>query len=190
MSTVMTRGPARPLPGDDPERTASDPQRPAAATAPPGRIVVGVDDSPAGVAALRWAVGQARSGGRQLVAVRSWALGLPRHGGRRRGRMGPLHPHIVLYFDGTEQRDACATLIRRSFRRAAGGVPRDVAVTVQTPEGDPGAALTSIADAGDMIVLGRGEPGLRRVLHGSVSGYCRRHSRCPVVVVPARQHAA
>jgi hypothetical protein len=25
----------------------------------------------------------------------------------------------------------------------------------------------------------------RRVVHGSVSGYCRKHARCPVVVVPA-----
>ena len=45
-----------------------------------GRVVVGVDDSPAGSAALRWAVRFARSRGAQLVAVRVWGLGMRRHG--------------------------------------------------------------------------------------------------------------
>ena len=187
MSTLATPAPARPLPGGDAEHVTSD-SRQAAAT-PTGRIVVGVDDSPAGLAALRWAVERARSGGRQLVAVRSWALGQPRHGGRRHRRLGRVHPHIVLYFDGTEQRDECATLVRRSFR-LTGGRPRDVAVTVKILEGDPGAALASIATAGDLIVLGQGDPGVQRVLHGSVSRYCRTHARCPVVVVPARPDGA
>jgi nucleotide-binding universal stress UspA family protein len=61
---------------------------------------------------------------------------------------------------------------------------------LKTPEGDPGGALTDIAAAGDLIVVGRGEPGLRRVLHGSVGRYCRTHSPCPVVVVPARYYRA
>jgi hypothetical protein len=77
--------------------------------------------------------------------VRSWALGLPRHGGRRHRRLAQVHPHVVLYFDGTEQRDASAQLVRKSFRIAAGGIPRDITVTVETPEGDPGAVLTNIA---------------------------------------------
>jgi nucleotide-binding universal stress UspA family protein len=184
MSTVMTRPPARPERGDNPEPVAPAENKRISAAGPGGRIVVGVDDTPAGLAALRWAVGQARSRNAPLVAVRSWALGLPRHGGRR--RRARVHPHVVLYFDGTEPRDASVKLVRDSFQIAAGGMPRDVTVTVKTPEGDPGAALTDIATARDLIVVGRGEPGLRRVLHGSVSHYCRSHSRCPVVVVPAR----
>jgi nucleotide-binding universal stress UspA family protein len=50
----------------------------------------------------------------------------------------------------------------------------------------PGAVLTQVAVGdGDVLVLGR-EPGLniRRLLHGSVSCYCRGHSRCAVIVVP------
>jgi nucleotide-binding universal stress UspA family protein len=35
------------------------------------RIIVGVDDSAAGLAALQWAVSQARSGQARVVAVRS-----------------------------------------------------------------------------------------------------------------------
>jgi nucleotide-binding universal stress UspA family protein len=149
------------------------------------RIVVGVDDSRGGLAALRWAVCQARASGSQLVAVRSWALGLPRHGGRRHRRK--QHIPVVLRFVGNEQRDASAELVRQAFRSAVGGVPRDVALAIVTPEGDPGAALAEIAIAdGDLLVLGT-EPGrsIKRLVRGSVSGYCSVHAQCPVVVIPA-----
>ena len=159
----------------------------AAVTTPGGRIIVGIDDSPGGQAALRLAVAQARNSHARLVAVRSWALGLPRHGGLRRRRLGPIHPHIVLHWDRTMQTEASRDFVGDCFVDAVGDMPRDVAVTVKTPEGEPGAALADIATAeGDVIIVGQ-EPSLtvRRVLHGSVSGYCRKHARCPVVVVPA-----
>jgi nucleotide-binding universal stress UspA family protein len=164
----------------------------AAVATPGGRIIVGIDDSPGGQAALRLAVAQARSSPARLVAVRSWALGLPRHGGLRRRRLGPVHPHIVLHWDQTMQTEASRDFISDCFVDAVGGVPRDVAVTVKTPEGEPGAALTGIAAEGDVIIVGQELPvTVRRVLHGSVSGYCRKHARCPVVVVPAEEtHAA
>jgi len=151
-----------------------------------GRVVVGVDDSPAGLAALRWAVKAAREAGLQLVAVRSWALGLPRHGGLRRHR-ALIHPRVVLYFDGSEQCDASAQIVRRAFRVVAGGLPRDITVTVQTPEGVPGPALTAVAgSAGDVIVVGDDSGmSLKHLLHGSVSRYCSEHAHGPVVVIPA-----
>ena len=63
----------------------------------------------------------------------------------------PIHPHVVLYFDGSEQCDASTQIVRKAFRIVAGGVPRDITVTVQTPEGVPGPALTSVAgSAGGM----------------------------------------
>jgi hypothetical protein len=112
-----------------------------------GRIIVGVDDSPGGQSALRLAVAQARTSRAQLVAVRSWALGLPRHGGLRRRRLGPLHPHIVLHWDRTMQREASRDFVRRCLADTLGGMPEDVAVAIRTPEGEPAAALTSIAKA-------------------------------------------
>ncbi len=160
-----------------------------------GRVIVGVDDSPGGVAALQWAVGLARSQETQLVAVRAWALGLPEHGGRRHRRDG--RHHVVLVFRGTERREGAAKLVRRTFRAATGGVPHDLAVSIETPEGDPAAVLTDLAaEPGDLLVVGsqRGHV-LKRLMHGSVSRYCSRRSSCPVVVilpgqeskVPARQ---
>lgn len=151
------------------------------------RIIVGIDDSPAGLAALQWAVTQARSCQARLVAVRSWALGLPRHGGRRHWYLE--HPRVVLFFNGAEQRGASAKLIRDAFRAATGGQPHDVSVTVRTPEGDPGAVLTSIAIRdGDMIVVGQEHrPAWWRARRASVSRYCRLHAGCPVVVVPTER---
>jgi nucleotide-binding universal stress UspA family protein len=148
-----------------------------------GRVIVGVDDSAGGVAALRWAVGLARSRETQVVAVRAWALGLPEHGGRRHRRDG--HHHVVLVFRGAERREAAAQVVRRTFRAATGGVPRDLAVSIETPEGDPATVLTGLAtEPGDLLVVGsRGGHALKRLMHGSVSRYCSRRSRCSVVVI-------
>lgn len=183
MAKVLTRlQPQRdPRPDGSAEKSASGPERAC------GRIVVGVDDSPGGLAALCWALSQARSTGAQLLTVRCWALGLPRHGGRR--HLAPSRPHVVLCFDGMEQREASADLVRRSLWLVAGGSPADVTVTVETPEGDPAVTLTGIVTTmDDLLVVGRERShAIRRVLRGSVSRYCCSHARCPVVVVPTRQ---
>lgn len=149
------------------------------------RVVVGVDDSAGGLAALRYAVGMASAGHSQLVAVRSWDLGLPRHGGRRHRHRS--HQGVLLLYNGVQQRIESRNLISRVFQAAAGGIPDDVAVTVKTPEGDPGEVLSRIAGAaGDVLVVGT-EPGhlVRRLMHGSVSRYCLTRARCPVMVVSA-----
>ena len=161
--------------------------RPAAG----GRVVVGIDDSPDGLAALRWAIRLARSRGARLVAVRAWALGLPRHGGlrnqgvlQRRGG-GP----VVFTFRGTVPRQAAMNLTRRAFHYAAGDIPDDLEVTIETPEGNPGPVLTQIASGRDDVLVVGTRPALRlrRVIHGSVSAYCIAHARCPVTVVTPRQ---
>jgi nucleotide-binding universal stress UspA family protein len=153
------------------------------------RIIIGIDDSPSGLAALQWAVRRARDCDARLVAVRSWGLGLPAHGGRHH-RLP--HPQVVLYFKGVAQRAASAQLIREKLLLAGGGRPRDLDVAVHTPEGDPGAALTSFATGEeDLIVVGHERlPAWRRSRRGSVSRYCWSHAKCPVVVVPAEREWA
>jgi nucleotide-binding universal stress UspA family protein len=149
------------------------------------RIVVGVDGSPGGLAALRCAVGMARTRQVPLVAVRSWELGLPRHGGRRRRHQG--RHGVLLLYNGVQQRMASEQLVCDAFQAAFGGYPADVPLTVTTPEGDPGATLPRIASRnGDVLVVGT-EAGhrVKRIIHGSVSRYCRNRAQCPVVVVPA-----
>jgi nucleotide-binding universal stress UspA family protein len=149
------------------------------------RVVVGVDDSAGGLAALRCAVGMARAGHSRLFAVRSWDIGLPRHGGRRHRHRS--HNPVVLLYHGVQQRIESGNLVLRAFQAATGGVPDDVAVTIRTPEGDPGVVLTRMAKKdGDVLVVGTEEGHLaRRLVHGSVSRYCSKRARCPVVVVPA-----
>ncbi len=149
------------------------------------RVIVGVDDSDPGLAALVTAIELARSHGARLVAVRSWALGLPRHGGRRFRHLA--HPHVILSFSGAEQRSAALVLIGKVFKAAVGQVPADVRVMFATPDSDPAVALVGMAGKpSDVIVVGTsGGHLIRRLVHGSVSRYCTRHARCPVVVVRA-----
>lgn len=150
-----------------------------------GRVVVGIDDSPGGLAALRCAIGFARSRGARLVAVRAWALGLPRHGGlRRRSSRTP----VVIAFRGAEPGHAARSLTKRVLREAAPDALGDVDVTIQTPEGNPGPVLTQIASGNDDVLVVGTTPGpsLRRAVHGSVSAYCTTHARCPVTVVTPR----
>jgi hypothetical protein len=54
---------------------------------------------------------------------------------------------VVLAFEGAQQRKVAVDLIERAFR-AAGGVPGDLEVIIETPEGNPGPALTEIAPGG------------------------------------------
>ena len=153
------------------------------------RVIVGSDDSAAGLAALAAAADLAASNHAGLVAVRCWALGLPRHGGRRMRHL--THPHVVLSFSGTEQRAAARVLTRNAFRAAVGRVPTDLRLTIETPEGDPALALVGLADRdGDVLVVGiRSGAWASHLVHGSVSRYCARHARCPVILVAPERAA-
>ena len=163
----------------------SDVHQQQAALGEGARVVVGVDDSPGGLMALRWAVGLARSVNAPLVAVRVWALGLPRHGGLR--RHGDGRGHVVLTFRGNVPRQAAVNLVRQAFRTVVGGIPGDVDVTIETPEGNPGPVLTQFASAGgDVLVVGTTSGhGMKRAVHGSVSAYCSAHLPGQVSVIAA-----
>ena len=164
---------------------ASGVRRRQAALGEGGRVILGVDDSPGGLMALRWAVELARSVNAPLVAVRVWALGLPRHGGLR--RHGDGRGHVVLTFRGNVPREAAVNLVRQAFRTAVGGIPGDVDLTIETPEGNPGPALTQFASgSGDMLVVGTTSGhGIKRAVHGSVSAYCSAHLPGQVSVIAA-----
>lgn len=54
----------------------------------------------------------------------------------------------------------------------------------QVVEGDAGDVLLQMARTADYLVVGTGRSGRpKRRLLGSVSDYCVRHARCPVLVV-------
>jgi nucleotide-binding universal stress UspA family protein len=145
------------------------------------RVIVGVDDSPSGLAALRDAVGLARSCEAQLVAVRAWALGLPRHGGRRMRHV--THPHLVLLFSDTQERKRARVLAKAAFHEAVGDVPAGVHIV--PAGGDPAVVLTRLASQpGDVLVVGsQHRLSARHLVHGSVAAYCVRHAHCPIRAV-------
>jgi nucleotide-binding universal stress UspA family protein len=123
------------------------------------RVVVGFDGSPAAVAAMAWAAGEARlRGGAELVV---WTI---------QGRPESRRPADT----------GAARTPRRSYEDSAGGYP----VSVRQGYGDAATALVAACAPADLLVVGsRGRGPLGGLVLGSVSRACLAHAPCPVVVV-------
>lgn len=135
-----------------------------------GRVVVGVDGSPAGLQALRWAVAEARRRGVDLYAVRVWRLSSDAWQGTDVGRWR------------TEIEDAATAEVRAAFLEALGGVPADVKVMAVAVEGPVAQSLLGYAHRDDdVLVVGAGTA---RRFRRTVGQVCARTPGCPVVVVP------
>jgi nucleotide-binding universal stress UspA family protein len=141
-------------------------------------VVVGVDGSEHGDAALRYALREvARRGGR-LRAVSAWErpeltisefYGLPMHD---EGKIQAAH----------EQN----TRERVEQMMAADPDTASISLEVRAQVGRPADVLVEAARDADLLVVGhRGRGGLRSVALGSVSLACLLHAPCPVLVVPA-----
>ncbi|MBL8929502.1 MAG: universal stress protein [Kineosporiaceae bacterium] len=141
---------------------------------PIGRVLVGVDGSPTSLQALRIAHELALRLHRPLVAIRVWD---PQND-RRYG--------VPQELDVTRE-EAHASL-RNAFEEGMGGLPRDVELTCLVVRGEPGPALTRLADqVDDVLVVGRSRHrrANRLFLTGSVDEYCVRHADCAVLTAPA-----
>jgi len=142
----------------------------------PPVIVVGVDRSPQSLAALRWAVEEARRWGAALRIVHAWLAastdarpGLHEPDEERQRRAA--HEHQATMDWAAELLDDAAA---------------NLSYTVEAIEGAPGPVLSDIATTADLLIVGTGEHvGLDRVVHGSVSHHCVGHASCPVVSVPS-----
>jgi len=130
------------------------------------RIVVGVDGSAHGNAALRWAVAESQVHHGEIFAVFAWQIpliGIPGAFDRARWRaLSGLH---------------------RGDRRPRG--PRAADTDHDSArEGDVSASLIEAARDADMLVLGsRGRGGFAGLKLGSVSQECAQYATCPVVIV-------
>lgn len=124
------------------------------------RVVVCVDESPAGLAALRAAVAEAGVRGLPLHALRARVTGIP-----------------------------CIdrSLIRAAFLETFGEVPTDVEIHCEVADGTIREAMAASAThSGDLIVVGnRGRGGWHAFWFGSVSRGCPRRARCAVLAIPA-----
>jgi nucleotide-binding universal stress UspA family protein len=136
------------------------------------RIVVGVDGSPGGEAALRWACDYARLTGGAVEAILSW-------------NEHPLLAGVAETLGGGVPLDQVEDQARGMLAAAVGAVVGDDAgatVTQTIEAGSPGDVLVAAASNADLLVVGRHSGGVIQL--GSVSAHCARHAACPVVVVP------
>lgn len=139
-----------------------------------GRIVVGVDGSPASVRALRWALDQGELTGAAIQAVCAW------EGSKGWG------PKVPVYPDDDPAEWAAVKLSEAIGEAATGRGP--VEVTHEIVHGRASDVLIEAAKAADLLVMGnRGHGGLTGALLGSVTQHCVQHASCPVVVIRAEE---
>lgn len=148
-------------------------------------VIVGVSQSPAGAAALEWALEQAVRRGVSLIALRAWDI--PAYGPYY--SVGNALRSTSPEFELTELQIAQEALARAQERvPAAAGV---VATAVAT-RGRPPEVLVAAAKGAELLVLGtRGVGALSRVVHlGSVTSSVLHSAHGPVAVVPEPQDEA
>lgn len=142
------------------------------------RVVVGVDDHPVSIAALRFAATEAGYRGGAVLAVHVWhhpyTSGLPTDWPEE----ADLGPIILTELQATVD----ATLADRA---AAG--EKAVPITAEVVEGDAAAVLNAAATGAALLVLGARH---HNRLLGSVSQACTSHPSCPIVVVPGESPPA
>ena len=133
-----------------------------------GRIVVGVDGSPASEEALRWAVRQGRLTGSPVTAVTSWDY--------------PLDYGVGAY-DAFDWQANSREVLHATVEKVL-GPDGGRQVTEQVTKGHPAQVLLDAAADADLLVVGsRGHGGFTGMLLGSVSQHVVAHAGCPVVVV-------
>ncbi|WP_370962606.1 universal stress protein [Amycolatopsis sp. cg9] len=135
------------------------------------RMVVGVDGSDAGTAALVWAAGQAAASGAELDVVTVWL-------------------HDAMLDDASVNRtlEEARRVHFHELENLVAAVTKDhagVTARCSAPDGDPARILTERAKDATLLVVGsHGKGKLHAALTGSVSGACLRHATCPVAVIP------
>ena len=148
------------------QRTA---EHPAAAPRPDDDrpvIVVGVDESAASRAAMRWAVQHACAVRGQIRAVAVWHL--------------PAQLADIPALSCERLQAEAHSWLRESIPPNC-----DVPVRTEVVRGDPTAVLLEHARRAQLIVLGNhGHGAIHSALFGSVVQRCSLRAPCPVVLVP------
>lgn len=145
-------------------------------------IVVGVDGSADGEAALRWAVCDATLRRRPITLV---DVVSPMVGGFSGiGMSTPVLPRDVTDWQQVRARHVLDDAARMA-RSIAGG--QELQIDTEAPFGAVVPALVELSTRADMLVLGsRGLGAFSRVVLGSVSTALVHHARCPIVLVHAQ----
>jgi len=140
-----------------------------------GEVVVGLDDSPSGIAALSWAATWARRSGGRLRAIH--VLGRPM-GYVPKGYPAPSERYLSHQDVDREYRASISQLFDK--------IDPQPDWHFEFAEGHPGKVLVQRSGSAALLVMGTQEMvGLGRMLMGSVSHHCLSHADRPVVAVPA-----
>ena len=137
-------------------------------------IVVGIDGSAAGAAAMQWAENEARLRGSDLRIVVAWQVD------NATLMAGVGIPWLAMESD---VRSHAANWVKDAIGDVdTDGKPRAIEII----QGVPGPSLVQASADSQMLVVGtQVHRGLSRVMHGSVSHYCLTHASNVVVAVPA-----
>lgn len=137
-------------------------------------IVVGVDETPAGAAALSWAAREAELRGAALKIVHVWQID---------AAVAMAGAEVPWMAYETDARTNAGRWVAETIgAEDASGAPRRIDVI----QGAPGPTLVEASRDAAMLVVGtRVHTGISRVLFGSVSHYCLTHAQCVVVAVPS-----
>jgi nucleotide-binding universal stress UspA family protein len=138
-------------------------------------VVVGVDGSEGGDAALEFAAGEAAFRGARLRIVSAWHVPAVAYG----GGFGP--PMDSATWDAFRQR---AEQIADDALAAAKKLQPSLEAEALVTEGQPADVLLDQADDATLLVVGRrGLGGFKSLLLGSISHQVVQHATCPVVIV-------
>jgi nucleotide-binding universal stress UspA family protein len=141
------------------------------------RIVVGVDPSPPGIAAMEWALREAVTTGVPLQAVRAW---MPRNYGME--TYAYALPDDALGEAAEAQLEADQEL-KLATERVPGA--ETVVCTAVAVLGSTAQVLVEQGKGSAVLVVGsRGHGALSRAVLGSVSSSVLHHATGPVVIVP------
>jgi nucleotide-binding universal stress UspA family protein len=142
-------------------------------------ILVGLDLSPSGRAALQWAAQQARLTARQVVAIN--AVPIP-------PSLAPFGV-IAMPEPAMDESDIDPSY-REAIHAAWESVLPEPGWTLEFVLDDAGPALVRRSADATLLVVGTHEHvGLARLVSGSVSRYCLSHAQCPTVIVPVYNRA-
>jgi nucleotide-binding universal stress UspA family protein len=142
-------------------------------------ILVGLDLSPSGRAALQWAAEQARLTARKLVAIN--AVPIP-------PGLAPIG--VIAMPEPLIDEANIDASYREAIHAVWESVRPELGWTLEFVLDDPGPALVTRSAEAALLVVGTHEHvGLARLVSGSVSRYCLSHAKCPTVIVPADTRA-
>jgi nucleotide-binding universal stress UspA family protein len=141
----------------------------AAQEGKPGRIVAGIDGSPASLDALAWAGRQASLTAASVEIVMTWDWP---------ASYGWAIPYPS-DFDPSESTQTAAAEAATGLRAKY----PDIEISTRVEEGHPAPVLVEASKGASLLVVGsRGHGEFVGMLIGSVSEFCATNAHCPVLI--------